>query len=63
MKIPIPFVGCEVEIIARRRTEPIRIRLRTLMILTALAGLTATATVSASRHKIIVARLLRFIVI
>jgi hypothetical protein len=39
MKIPIPFVRCEIEIVVRRRTEPIRFRVRTLMIATALAAL------------------------
>ena len=38
MRIPIPFVRYEVEIIARRRTEPIRMRVRTLMMVTAITA-------------------------
>ena len=38
MKIGIPLVPIEFEIIARRRTEPIRFRVRTLMIVVALVA-------------------------
>jgi len=39
MRITIPLVPIEFEIIARRRTEPIRFRVRTLMIAVALVAI------------------------
>jgi hypothetical protein len=40
MKIAIPFLPIEIEITARRRTRPFRIRVRTLLIMVAIVAFT-----------------------
>jgi hypothetical protein len=54
MKIAFPFLRCELEIVLRRRTEPIRIRIRTLMVATAIVAVIVylLMPLSAADHRL-----------